>query len=163
MIHVAVGAVVENMSTVHINKPIHASSPPWESTSTEHLRVLISLRGQKSPLANHWELPGGKIESNEPPEQAVLRELHEELGIHVQPVTPLSTVTHSYEYATVKLLPYICQRTAGLPQAIQVRDLRWVRLDQLDQFNFPAATLPVLDALLNTLNTPKNNPRSQTH
>ena len=147
IVRVAVGGVVEKMSTVSMSQPPTASTPPWHGTPAEQLRVLITKRKPEQVLGGLWELPGGKIEPDETPQQSVVRELKEEVGLDTQPIAELPPVLHTYEHATVMLLPMICRRIAGLPQALDVADVRWVALDQLDQYAFPQASLPVIDTL----------------
>lgn len=147
VVRVAVGAVVEKMSTVHDARPAYPPSPPWRDTPSEQLRVLITQRKPEQVLGGLWELPGGKIEPGESPERAVMRELKEEVGIDCEPVAELPPVLHSYDHATVMLLPLVCQRRRGLPRPIEVADLRWVGLDELAHYRFPDASLPVIAAL----------------
>lgn len=151
VVRVAVGAVVENMSTVQQDTPDHANSDANKAIQAhpfDELCVLITLRSAKQVLAGCWELPGGKIEPDESPEQAVVRELREEVGIEVKPIVALPKVEHTYDHATVCLLPFICQRLQGTPKPIEVDDARWVRPSDLKSYTFPEASLPVIDALL---------------
>lgn len=157
-VRVAIGAVVDNVSS--INDP----NPTPDSTTSRHhhdphaLRVLITKRKSQQVLGGRWELPGGKIEPDESPQDAVIRELFEEVGIHVQPTQPLPAVEHTYDHAHIVLLPFICRRVAGLPRPIEVQDVRWARLDQLPDHDFPEASLPVIAALTDLLTRTKNCP-----
>lgn len=145
---VAVAAVVENMSTVAQPDPPAAGDAAWGAADPEHVRVLITRRRAEQVLGGCWELPGGKLESGESPEQAVVRELREEVGIEVRPIASLPRVEHVYEHATVRLLPFVCRRVRGLARPIDVAAVRWVAPDELASYRFPAASLPVIEALL---------------
>lgn len=157
-VRVAVAAVVENVSAVDEN--CHATGhsndrqaltdalSPWASTPIRDLRVLITLRRAEQVLAGRWELPGGKVEPGESAEQAVVRELREEVGIDVEPISSLPAVEHVYEHASVRLLPFVCRRVSGQVRAIEVADAKWVALGALHRYAFPEASLPVIDSLL---------------
>lgn len=144
---VSIGAVVENMSSLTQTRPPSLTIDAMRSTNCAALRVLITLRSEGRALAGHWELPGGKVEDNETPEQAVVRELREEVGIEVLPVMALPTVEHVYKHAHVRLLPFVCRRVSGLPCAVDVDEARWVGLDEFSGLRFPEASLPVLASL----------------
>lgn len=145
---VAVAAVVENMSTVAQPVPPATNVAAWGTADPEHVRVLITRRRAEQVLGDYWELPGGKLEADESPEQAVVRELREEVGIEVRPIAPLPCVEHAYEHATVRLLPFVCRRVQGVARPIDVAAVRWVAPGELGAYHFPAASLPVIDALL---------------
>ena len=93
--------------------------------------VLLAQRPAGKRLAGKWEFPGGKLESDESPEQALVRELHEELGITVQPkdLEPFWFLSHDYvaEFGFHLLMPvYICRSWQGTPDAIEHAAIRWV-------------------------------------
>jgi mutator protein MutT len=144
---VAVGVVVENVSSIDEIDPPQAGLSPLRAADRSALRVLITLRSRERVLGGLWELPGGKLEPDESVEAAVVRELYEEVGVEVRPVAALAPVDHVYDHAHVRLLPYICCRVRGVARAIDVDDARWVGLDELDGFAFPEASLPVIAEL----------------
>ncbi len=146
-VEVAVAAVVENMSSLDVLRPAPTSLKALRAAGRSDARVLITLRGTARVLGGLWELPGGKIEANETVEQAVVRELREEVGITVEPIHELDAVEHVYDHAHIRLLPCICRRVDGLPRALEVDEVRWVALDDLDDYCFPEASGPVLEAL----------------
>lgn len=157
VVDVAIAIVVDNLSD---------QSPPQEGSGAvigrinrppASLRVLISRRKAEQVLGGLWELPGGKVEPGESPADAVVRELHEEVGIEVAPLHNLPTVEHAYDHARVRLHLFICRHIAGTPSAIEVDAVRWVTPDRLADYPFPDATQPVLAALLDWLD---NNPQT---
>lgn len=116
-------------------------------------RVLIAERPEGKAMAGLWEFPGGKIESGERPEDALIRELREELGIDVKPacLAPLTFASHAYPDFHLLMPLYVCRRWEGIVSAREGQRLKWVRPDRLRDFPMPAADLPLiphLEALL---------------
>lgn len=110
--------------------------------------VLIAQRPQQAHQGGKWEFPGGKIEAGESAWQALARELHEELGILPLVGEPLLTLSHDYGDKRVKLFFYRVTEITGQAQGLEGQEVRWVRLRELPQYEFPAANQPVLQALL---------------
>jgi len=112
-------------------------------------RVLIAQRPDDKPMAGLWEFPGGKIEQNERPEEALIRELKEELGIDVQEacLAPLTFASHRYEDFALLMPLYICRRWSGTPVAKEHRALKWVRPKELSSHRMPPADLPLIPIL----------------
>ncbi len=148
LVRVGVAAVVEKVSTLTDHASAITSLQALREVDRAELRVLITLRSAERVLAGHWELPGGKLEADESAEQAVVRELFEEVGIMVEPMCALTPVEHAYEHAHVRLLPYVCRRVSGQPSALEVDAVRWVSLDELDAYRFPQASWPVVTELM---------------
>src|SRR5579863_7063017 len=92
-------------------------------------RVLIAQRPEGKALAGLWEFPGGKLEPNEAPEDALIRELGEELGIVVKPacLAPLTFASHAYDDFHLLMPLYVCRRWEGFVQAKEGQALKWVR------------------------------------
>ena len=97
-------------------------------------RILVTRRLPGRHLAGMWEFPGGKIESDESPEQALARELDEELGIRMGPVRPLATVCHSYPEKRVRLRLFEVHSHQGSPTGREGQPLRWVDPEAMREY-----------------------------
>ncbi len=108
--------------------------------------ILVSERPLTKSWAGYWEFPGGKIELDETPEQALIRELREELGITVKPqhLTPLTFV--SFDYAKFHLLMplYAVRQWQGVVNSKEAQALQWVSLEKLKKIQLLPADLPVI-------------------
>ena len=109
--------------------------------------VLVALRDPRRHQGGLWEFPGGKIADGEDVEAALARELHEELGIEVAAASPLLTVRHAYSDRAVELQVWRVLAFAGTPHGREGQPLRWVSPGALDPAEFPAADLPIIEAL----------------
>jgi len=109
-------------------------------------QVLIALRDSSLHQGGLWEFPGGKVESSETAEQAMMRELKEELNLTVESAVPLITLTHQYPDRLVELHVFLVQQFSGLVKGCQGQPFRWVNADQLARYAFPAANRPILTA-----------------
>jgi 8-oxo-dGTP diphosphatase len=116
-------------------------------------RVLIAQRPKGKEMAGLWEFPGGKVEAGERPEETLIRELHEELGIIVQEacLAPLTFASHAYERFHLLMPLYICRRWDGLVQAREGQALKWVRPRQLRDHPMPPADEPLIPAIVDIL------------
>jgi 8-oxo-dGTP diphosphatase len=120
-------------------------------------RVLIAQRPPGKAMAGLWEFPGGKIEPDETPEMALIRELDEELGIAVKAacLAPFTFASHSYEQFHLLMPLYLCRRWEGMPCPREHSAIKWVRPRELiaspDAFPMPAADLPLLPVLRDLL------------
>ena len=112
-------------------------------------RVLIAQRPEGKTLAGLWEFPGGKVEPGERPEQTLIRELHEELGIDVSEpcLAPLTFASHPYETFHLLMPLYICRRWEGQAMAREGQNLAWVRATKLRDYPMPPADLPLIPIL----------------
>lgn len=103
-------------------------------------RVLITQRPHHVSHGGCWEFPGGKLESNESPEEALSRELKEELGIEVQSYQDLGVVNHVYPEHSVELLIFKVTHFMGMPQCLEGQQgIKWVARDLLNPEDFPEA------------------------
>ena len=116
-------------------------------------RILIAQRPQGKALAGLWEFPGGKIDPQERPEQALIRELHEELGIVVKEpcLAPLTFASYAYPEFHLLMPLYICRRWEGLVQPREQQAVRWVMARELRSYAMPPADEPLIPALIELL------------
>ena len=117
-------------------------------------RVLLAQRPEGKPMAGLWEFPGGKVENGERPEDCLMRELKEELGITVREpcLAPLTFASHSYDDFHLLMPLYACRRWEGTVMPMERQELAWVRAGRLRDYPMPAADeplIPHLQALLN--------------
>lgn len=104
-------------------------------------------------LAGLWEFPGGKVEPGETPEETLVRELEEELGINtkIACLAPLTFASHSYETFHLLMPLYICRRYEGIPQGREGQALKWVRPQALRDYPMPPADEPLIPMLQDLL------------
>jgi 8-oxo-dGTP diphosphatase len=116
-------------------------------------RVLITERPEGKQLAGLWEFPGGKVEPGETPEQTVVRELHEELGIEtkVACLAPLTFASHSYDGFHLLMPLYVCRRFWGTPEGREGQRLKWVRPRDMRNYPMPPADAPLIPFLIDLL------------
>ena len=116
-------------------------------------RVLIAQRPEGKGMAGLWEFPGGKVEAGERPEDSLIRELHEELGITVKAacLAPLTFASFGYEDFHLLMPLYVCRRWDGLVQATEHQALKWVRPQALRDYPMPPADEPLIPALIDLL------------
>jgi 8-oxo-dGTP diphosphatase len=116
-------------------------------------RVLIAQRPAGKPMAELWEFPGGKVEAGERPEDTLVRELREELGILVdeQCLAPLTFASHSYPEFHVVMPLYVCRRWNGTVAPHEGQRLAWVRPRELRKYPMPPADAPLISHLVTLL------------
>ncbi len=112
-------------------------------------RILLTRRPEGKAMAGLWEFPGGKLELGESPEEAVIRELQEELGIDIASNCLAAFAFASHQYETFNLLMplFLCRRWSGRPQGREGQALAWVRPDKLADYPMPAADKPLIPLL----------------
>ncbi|AFZ27138.1 mutator mutT protein [Cylindrospermum stagnale PCC 7417] len=110
-------------------------------------QILIDRRRPEGSMGGLWEFPGGKIESGETIPECILREIDEELGIEIEVGEHLITIDHTYTHLRVTLTVHQCRHLTGVPQALECDEIRWVNLEELDQFAFPKANFQIIAAL----------------
>ena len=112
-------------------------------------RVLLAQRPEGKSMAGLWEFPGGKVEPGETPENALIRELHEELGIDTWAscLAPLTFASHSYEDFHLLMPLFACRKWEGQPQGREGQTLKWARVNQLRDYPMPPADLPLIPIL----------------
>ena len=104
-------------------------------------RVLLAKRPPEARMGGLWEYPGGKIEPGETPEEALLRELHEELSIETWDscLAPLTFASHSYEDFHLLMPLFACRKWTGMPRCNAHSELKWVRPNDIANFPMPPA------------------------
>lgn len=110
-------------------------------------RFLACLRPEGKHLAGCWEFPGGKIDPGESAEQALIRELREELEVTVVVGGALAPVVCHYERGSIRLLPFLCSITEGCPRAVEHERLLWCATTDFPNLKWAEADLPILDEL----------------
>jgi 8-oxo-dGTP diphosphatase len=117
---------------------------------SEENRVFIARRPPGKPLAGLWEFPGGKIEIGETPEQALARELHEELGIHTKPdhLLPFTFTSSIQGDFQLLLLLYTCTQWQGTAHGKEGQETAWVSFDKLVDYPMPDTNIPFIERLL---------------
>jgi len=116
-------------------------------------RVLIAQRPPGKSMAGLWEFPGGKVEAGERPEQSLIRELKEELGIVVKEecLAPLTFASHLYPDFYLLMPLYVCRRWEEFVEAREGQKLKWVRPRELRNFPMPPADEPLISHLTSLL------------
>ncbi|WP_280854466.1 bifunctional GNAT family N-acetyltransferase/(deoxy)nucleoside triphosphate pyrophosphohydrolase [Pararoseomonas indoligenes] len=112
-------------------------------------RVLLARRPEGKPMAGLWEFPGGKLAPGETPEDALIRELHEELGIDVSAacLAPFAFASHPLEGKHLLMPLYLCRRWNGTPEGREGQALAWVRPNKLADYAMPPADKPLVALL----------------
>lgn len=112
-------------------------------------RVLLAQRPEGKSLAGLWEFPGGKVEPGETPEDALIRELHEELGIETWSscLAPLTFASHRYESFHLLMPLYACRKWDGIPVPCEGQNLAWVNATELSKYPMPPADIPLIPIL----------------
>lgn len=112
-------------------------------------RVLLAQRPDGKTMAGLWEFPGGKLEAGERPEQTLIRELKEELGITVKEacLAPLTFASHAYADFHLLMPLYICRKWEGMVSPTEGQQLAWVRPNRLRDYEMPPADIPLIPHL----------------
>ena len=116
-------------------------------------RVLIARRPAGKPMAGLWEFPGGKVDGGETPEQALVRELHEELAITVREtcLAPFTFASHSYDAFHLLMPLFLCRTWEGEVRPREGQEVNWVRASRLSGYPMPPADLPLVPMLRDLL------------
>ncbi|GAC1044169.1 8-oxo-dGTP diphosphatase MutT [Rhizobium sp. No.120] len=116
-------------------------------------RILLAQRPEGKSLAGLWEFPGGKVEAGETPEETLVRELQEELGIQtkIACLAPLTFASHTYDAFHLLMPLYICRRYEGIPHGREGQAIKWVRPQALRDYPMPPADEPLIPFLQDLL------------
>jgi 8-oxo-dGTP diphosphatase len=116
-------------------------------------RVLLTERPPGKALAGLWEFPGGKVEPGETPEETLIRELREEIGIETKTacLAPLTFASHTYEDFHLLMPLFVCRRFEGTPRGLEGQRLKWVRPRDMRTYPMPPADEPLIPFLIDLL------------
>lgn len=128
----------------NVNKTIQVAAALIRNEKGE---FLICQRPANKSRALLWEFVGGKVEKDETPRDALIRECHEELAITVNPTQIFDQVTHAYDDVTVHLTLFLATITSGTPQKLEHNDIKWVTVSQMPNYDFCPADYTILQKI----------------
>ncbi|MGH0556105.1 (deoxy)nucleoside triphosphate pyrophosphohydrolase [Bacillus pretiosus] len=113
----------------------------------ERNEVLCALRSPKMSLPNYWEFPGGKINEGEMPQEALVREIKEELGCLINVGEKIEEVDYEYENIIVHLVTYKANIKSGILKALEHAEIKWVQVEKLFELEWAPADIPTVEIL----------------
>ncbi|MEK5246804.1 (deoxy)nucleoside triphosphate pyrophosphohydrolase [Bacillus sp. FSL R9-9530] len=113
----------------------------------EKNEILCALRSPAMSLPNYWEFPGGKINEGEMPQEALIREIKEELGCLITVGEKIEEVDHEYENIIVHLATYKAYIESGIPKALEHAEIKWVQAKKLLELKWAPADIPTMNIL----------------
>lgn len=114
----------------------------------ERGEILIAQRTSKQSHAGYWEFPGGKVEVGETLEQALIRELHEEVHIKPLAISHLQTIEYDYGNRPVQLNFFRIEKFTGTAHGAEQQQIKWITSSELSNYQFPAANQPIIELLM---------------
>ena len=128
-----------------MKKTVHVVGAIIENNKNE---IFCALRSSEMTLPNYWEFPGGKIEENETPQEALAREIKEEFNCEISVGEKVEDTTYEYEKVIVRLETYLSVILKGLPTAVEHAETRWVPREHLMSLDFAPADIPAVKKLV---------------
>ena len=110
-------------------------------------KILIAQRSEKMKLPLKWEFPGGKLEEGENEEQAITREIKEELNIDILPLKKISSHIHDYGSFKINLIAYLCDYVTGDIELLEHKDFKFISFNKLNNYDLADADIPVIQKL----------------
>ncbi|OWA34256.1 8-oxo-dGTP diphosphatase MutT [Saccharibacillus sp. O16] len=126
-----------------MNKPIHVVG----AVIVENGKILCAQRGDTQAQPYKWEFPGGKIEKGETPQEALKREIQEEMNCKVEVGALIETTVHEYDFGIVHLTTFYCTLLAGQPTLTEHAAIRWLAADELGELDWAAADVPAVEKI----------------
>ena len=111
-------------------------------------RILCARRGREGALAGMWEFPGGKVETDETPRGALIREIDEELGCEIAVGEEVTTTAYPYDFATIVLTTFWCELISGTPRLTEHEEVRWLPRESLLDLEWAPADIPAVDIIV---------------
>lgn len=127
-----------------IKKLVHVVGAIIENENNE---ILCALRGPEMTLPNYWEFPGGKIEEGETKEEALKREIQEELGCTIKVFDAVEDTTYEYDKFIVRLETFMSKVISGTPVISEHAEIKWVSREELPLLNWAPADIPAIEKL----------------
>ena len=131
-----------------IKKTVHVVGAVIENENGE---ILCALRGPEMTLPNYWEFPGGKIEDGETKEEALKREIKEELGCTIKVYEPIEDTTCEYDKVIVRLETFMAKVISGTPVISEHAEIKWITREGLPALNWAPADIPAIEKLTNII------------
>lgn len=131
-----------------IKKTVHVVAAIIENENKE---ILCALRGPEMTLPNYWEFPGGKIEDGETKEEALKREIKEELGCTINVYEQIEDTTYEYAKVIVRLETFMAKVISGTPVITEHAEIKWITREELPVLNWAPADIPAIEKLTNII------------
>lgn len=108
-------------------------------------KILIPQRSEKMSLPLKWEFPGGKVRSQETPEESLIREIKEELNLDIHPLRSLTPNTHHYPEFSIQLIPFLCKLQGGTLKILEHKTIKWISKNDLMNYDWAEADVPIVE------------------